>query len=110
TGGPTCSEGVDYVNTGGSVNFADGDSSPKTVNVTICSDAVFETDETFYIEISEPTGGALLGTPSNASVTIISADPVLQFGSQSVRAGEASLGVSIPVTRTGGSQGAVSAA
>lgn len=76
TGGASCTAGVDYVSiTGGSVNWADGDTAPKTFNVTICNDAVFEADETFTALITGTTGGATIGTPNPATVTIINDDP-----------------------------------
>jgi hypothetical protein len=75
TGGATCGAGVDYVNTGGTVNFVEGQSS-QTFTVQICDDAVFEGNETFTVTLTNPSGGAILGTPSSATVTIIENDPM----------------------------------
>jgi hypothetical protein len=75
TGGAACGAGVDFVNTGGTVNFADGESS-KTFIVQICDDAVFEGDETFTVTLTNPQGGAVLGSPSSATVTIVENDPM----------------------------------
>lgn len=76
TGGATCGAGVDYVSiTGGTANWADGDTAPKTFDVTICNDAVFEGNEDFTASISATTGGATVGTPSSATVTIADDDP-----------------------------------
>lgn len=71
TGGTACSAGIDYVNTGGTVNFAVGENS-KPINITICDDAVFDGLETFNVTLSNPAGGATqLGNPNPAQVQII---------------------------------------
>ncbi|MBA3352513.1 MAG: hypothetical protein H0U23_08845, partial [Blastocatellia bacterium] len=73
TGGATCGAGIDYVSTGGTVSFANGESS-KTFDVTLCGDTDNEPDETFDATLSNPTGGATLGTPTTATVTILNDD------------------------------------
>jgi hypothetical protein len=74
TGGAACGvAGIDYVNTGGTVNFANGQSS-QTFTIEICEDGIFEGNETFIVTLSNPTGGATIGTPSSATVTIIDND------------------------------------
>lgn len=73
TGGASCGGAVDYVNTGGTLNFANGETS-KTFNVAICEDAVVEPDETFDATLSNATGGATIGTPNPATVTITNND------------------------------------
>ncbi|MEZ5425308.1 MAG: Calx-beta domain-containing protein [Pyrinomonadaceae bacterium] len=91
TGGATCSMGVDYVNTGGTVNFADGEAM-QTFNVTICPDAVDEPDETFDIALSNPTGGAVLGTPANAVATITDDDAAPSISVDDVSQNEGNTG------------------
>lgn len=51
------------------VTFAAGETA-KTVTIPIGSDAIFEGDETFRVELSSPTGTALLGAPAATTVTI----------------------------------------
>jgi hypothetical protein len=75
TGGASCGAGVDYVTAGGTLNWADGDAASKTFNVTICNDALFEGNETFTATLSGATGGATIGTPNPATVTITDDDP-----------------------------------
>jgi len=75
TGGASCGAGVDYVTAGGTLNWADSDSASKTFNVTICNDALFEGNETFTASITGTTGGATIGTPNPATVTITDDDP-----------------------------------
>jgi len=112
TGGASCGAGVDFVNTGGTVTLLNGETS-KMFTVAICDDAVFEGDENFTSTLSAPTGGATIGMPATTTVTIndneVAAPGSLQFDSATYNVGEAGPTVTITVTRTGGSDGAVSA-
>ena len=112
TGGASCAAGIDFVNTGGTVSFANGQAS-QTFTVAICNDTVFEGNETFNVTLAGATGGATIGTPATATVTIIDdevAQPgTLQFGSSTYSVGEATSTVTLTVTRTGGTDGAVGA-
>jgi len=71
TGNGTATAGSDYTAANGVLSWADGDTADKTFTVSIISDYVVEGDETFTITLSSPTGGAVLGSPSSATVTII---------------------------------------
>ncbi|MFN2502349.1 MAG: choice-of-anchor L domain-containing protein [Pyrinomonadaceae bacterium] len=73
TGGASCGAGIDYVNTPGTISFADGQVS-QTFNVTICGDLLVEQNETINVTLSNPTNGATLGTPSTGTITIINDD------------------------------------
>jgi Calx-beta domain len=66
----TASDGSDYSATSGDLNWADGDATDKTFTVTVNGDASVEPDETINLTLSSPTGGATLGSPSAATVTI----------------------------------------
>ncbi|HKP69659.1 MAG TPA: Calx-beta domain-containing protein [Pyrinomonadaceae bacterium] len=103
TGGGSCVGPVDYVNTAGSVNFADGDAADKTFNVSICDDNVFEGNETFVATLSIGSGGATLGTPNPATVTITENDvqPIIQFAFLTSATSEANPTAVISVTRQG---------
>ena len=107
TGGAACGGTVDYVSTGGTVNFASGESS-KTFTVGICDDSVVEGDETFNVVLGATTGGATVGTPSTAVVTITDNDNpgpgFFQFSSATYSGRENSTAV-ITVVRTGGTTG-----
>ncbi len=107
TGGGTCAGSNDYINTGGTVNFAAGQAS-QTFSVPICTDAVFEPNETFNVTLSGATGGATIGTPSSAVVTIIDDDVpppgFIQFSSSLYTGRENGVAI-VTVTRTGGTSG-----
>lgn len=53
------------------VSWADGDAGAKYIPVQIVADGSAESAETLTLEIVSPTGGALLGTATQASVQII---------------------------------------
>jgi hypothetical protein len=92
TGGASCGAGVDYVNTAGTVTFVNGDAS-ETFTVPICNDALVEANETFNVTLSGPTGGAVIGSPSAAVVTIIDDDaPLGSFSISDVRMFEGNSG------------------
>lgn len=75
TGAAACGIGTDYTNLGAqTLSFADGEVS-KTFNVSLCTDLVVDANETFSIALSSPTGGASLGTTTNATATITDVPP-----------------------------------
>jgi hypothetical protein len=69
TSGGTASEGTDYVKSSGTLTFEGGDTS-KTFDIQIKDDSSAEGNETATITLSNPGGGASLGTPSTASLLI----------------------------------------
>ena len=69
TSNGTASAGSDYTSTSGTLTFNQGETS-KTISIPIVNDGVFEADETVNITLSNPTGGATLGTPVTATLTI----------------------------------------
>lgn len=74
TGGGTASAGVDYTGVNQVVGFADGESGSKTVDIRIADDALVEGNETVDLALGSPTGGAVLGSPSAAVLTITDND------------------------------------
>lgn len=70
----TAASGTDYNTASGTLNWADGDTADKTFNVTIIDDGDTEPDETVTLTLSGPSGGASLGSPSTASLTITDND------------------------------------
>jgi len=77
----TATAGDDYTAVNGTITFADGDSSPKQILVPIDDDAAEEGPETLTVTLSSPTGGATLGTPTSAEITIGESDtPCVEDG------------------------------
>ena len=102
---------LDYISVTGTLNFADGEVS-KIITVSINDDSIYEGDETFSINLSNPLGGASLVQPNTAQISIIEnenkpAAGSLEFsGSNYVIAEDANMLI-ITVNRTGGSAGEV---
>ena len=87
TGGAACGAGVDFVDPGPQLlSFGDLVTS-QPINVTLCSDAVFDVAETFTLTLSLPTGGATLGSPTAATATVADIAPPFS-GPVPVGAGE----------------------
>ncbi len=109
TGGTATGSGTDFTLASGTLNFADSETS-KTITVSIVDDATYESDETVEVTLSNATGGASLGADKVATLTITDDDAVpgtLQFDPTTVSAGEGAGTQDLTVTRTGGSDGAV---
>ena len=62
--------GADYTATSGTLQWPSGNSSAKTVLIPISNVTPFAGDKTFTLTLSEASGGATLGSPSSATVTI----------------------------------------
>ena len=98
----TCGVGsADYVAGSGTLTFGPSETT-KTVNVTLCGDAVTESpDETIGVTISSPTG-AVLGTPDDGSVRIIDTDAdYLNTSEFDTTAGGTATTYPVPITVSG---------
>jgi hypothetical protein len=69
--GGTAVAGVNYVGTAGVLNWANGDGTPKTFNVTLLNDHLGGTNTTVSLVLSSPSGGAGVGGQSTAILSII---------------------------------------
>jgi Calx-beta domain len=100
----------DYANTPIAVNFAAGDTTPKTVDIPIVNDTLVEGNETVSLTLGSPTGNTTIGTQSTATVNIVDNDSSLQFSSPTFGVNEDGTPVAaVTVIRNGSSAGAVSA-
>jgi CSLREA domain-containing protein len=72
----SANSGSDYtiVSASGTLNWTDGDAADKSIVITVKGDTIYEADETVNISISA-AGGATLGTPASAVLTITNDDP-----------------------------------
>ncbi|WP_017663385.1 PA14 domain-containing protein [Baaleninema simplex] len=64
----------DYDNAPITVTFADGDTADKVISIPIVDDDRIEGDETLDLTLTDPTGGATLGTQDTATVNIFDND------------------------------------
>ncbi len=100
---------ADYDNTNIEVSFADGETS-KTVEIPIVDDTLIESAETINLVLGNPSGGAIIGTQSTATLTIIDDDVHLAFNATAYSIKEDGTPIiAVTITRTGRSQGTVSA-
>jgi len=102
----TAKDGSDYVGTTGSLTWADGDSSDKTLTVTITDDSLSEGNETFTVSLSDAVSGESL---DSATVTITDNDNgqpgTPQFTDFHPKVAENVGAVTLTVSRVGGANG-----
>ena len=93
--------GLDYEATMGTLTFGASETT-KTVLVPIFNDTLVEGTETFLFNLSNPQGGATLGSPTQATVSIVDNDQggAIQFSAATYTTTEP-VAASITVTRTG---------
>jgi subtilisin family serine protease len=100
----TATLGTDYNPTSGLLNFGPGETT-KTFTIQIFDDAVVEPTETVLIRLLNPSSGTSLGTPSNATLSILDDDQIgpnsVQFSASSTSVAEGAGKFTVTVTRTG---------
>ena len=69
----TAQGGVHYVTTSGTLSFASGEVE-KTISVPLIDNSIPELNRYFWVNLSQPTGGALLGEYPTSSVLILEND------------------------------------
>ncbi|MBA3708345.1 MAG: hypothetical protein H0W83_05965, partial [Planctomycetes bacterium] len=97
----TANAGSDYTTATGTVTFVPGSLS-QTISVPITSDTAPESDETFIVTLSAPSGGATLGTPASTTETIVDDDAQISLAVSTASIGESAGPLTITVTRVGG--------
>lgn len=102
---------ADYVPVSGTLLFAEHEVS-KTIAIPIIDDSDEEDGEDFSIVLSNPTGGAVLGTPHKALIWIADNDlntapGVLEWGTDTLEIEESSLVDLLEIARSGGTYGGV---
>lgn len=109
----TAIAGQDYTAANGTLSWADGETGAKTFSISLINDAIFESNETFAISLSNPTNGLALGSVTTSTVTVTSDDAQPLPGSVSIAqptytVSETGGSLVVSVARSGGSAGAVS--
>ncbi|HVT59691.1 MAG TPA: Calx-beta domain-containing protein [Thermoanaerobaculia bacterium] len=66
--------GTHYTAASGTLSWGDGDSAAKTFPVPVLDDGVADGNHTVNLTLSAPTGGASLGAPSAAVLTVTNTD------------------------------------
>lgn len=105
--------GADYQPRSGTLSWADNDDSSKTFQVPTTDDGQAESDETINVLLSNPGGGAGLGAPAGATITIRDNDVAgtpgqLSFATATQSTTEGGGDVQLVIRRTGGTTGTVS--
>jgi hypothetical protein len=90
----------DFAGVPGTLTFDAGKVS-RTLAVPIVSDASAEGDESFTVTLSNPQGGATLGSPVTTRVTITDDEGAFFFSSPTYAVGEATPQALITVKRSG---------
>ena|GEM_PF-1075492 len=94
TANGSATAGSDYTTASSTLTWADGDVAAKTFSVPITNDALDEPDETVNLTLSNPTGGAALGTQTTAVLTITDDDPPPSLAINDVAQNEGNSGAS----------------
>ena len=71
TADDTAFAGTDYQATSGTLTWADGDTTAKTITVPILNRGLSSGSTLFLVNLSNPTGGVTLASPTQAGVTIL---------------------------------------
>ncbi|MBZ0249317.1 MAG: hypothetical protein K8F93_06630, partial [Burkholderiales bacterium] len=111
----TAASGADFTPASGTLSWADGDASVKAISIALADDTLVEGTESFTVTLSSPTGGAALGSPTTATVSIADNDlppppqPAgsIQFSASTYSTAENQGTVTVTATRTGGTNGTV---
>ena len=105
----TATSGVNYTAPTGALTFAAGETA-KIVKIPITPDHVVTGPLAFTVALINPSGGATLGTPATAPVTITNTDlgGQISFAPATYLVAESAGSVTLVVRRTGGLAGNVS--
>jgi hypothetical protein len=68
TSGGTATAGEDFITAAGKLTFDPGDTS-KTISVTVNGDNKFETDESFYLNLTNPSNAAITDAQGVGTIT-----------------------------------------
>lgn len=100
--------GMDYIAQSGTITFTPG-ISERFIQIDIIDDEIFEEDESFFIQLNNPTNGAVLGSASLATIMILDDDHAgfFSFAEKSHELIETVGIYELKVVRTSGARGTV---
>jgi hypothetical protein len=78
----------DYQSRSGTVTFPANDTTPKSITVPVVGDTNIESDETFFVNLSNATGGATIGDGQGLCTIINDDAPALSINDVSVTEGD----------------------
>lgn len=78
TSNGTAEDGADYLASVGVASWSDGEGGEMAIPVSLLDDTGVEGNETFSFSLSSPAGGATLGSPTTAQVTLLDDDQLPQ--------------------------------
>lgn len=110
--GGTATAGADFgaPSGTGTLSWSPYDGSARTFTVPVLDDGgPNEGVETVLLGLSSPTGGAVLGSPSTATLSIVDAAGAVRFASPTYSTEEGSVAL-VRLERVGGARGTVTAA
>jgi len=110
TSNGTAVAGTNYTAQSGTLSWAAGDASAKTIVVQLSSTA-FSGTLTFDVTLSAPADGATLGTPATATVSISGSpttdNETVAFSAATYAVAQSAGSVTLSVNRAGGTSGAL---
>jgi hypothetical protein len=109
TANGTATAGADYTATSGTLTFAPGQTS-RTVTVSVTGDLLDEVDETYFVNLSAPSGGTI-GDGQGLGTIIDDDGPTISIGDVAQAEGNSGISFAIlPVTLSAASPGQVTVA
>jgi CSLREA domain-containing protein len=92
--------GSDYTDVSGTLSWANGDTADKSFTIMVKGDAAFEGNDTVNLALSSATGGATLGSPNLALLTITNDDSIPTISIDSVSVSEGGSNAVFTVTQS----------
>ncbi len=108
----TAVNGTDYTSVTGKLDWAENDSTPKTISVPISNSTPFSGSRAFQVALSNPSPSVSVGSPDSATVSIsgdaTAAVGTVQLSAASYAVAQNAGNLTVTVTRTDGSSGPAS--